>query len=165
MFKFLFFFSFFLFFHCPVILSFFLFSSFFNRSFTILFFNLISTSLCFYLNIVTMGSCTPVYSMSNRHGSLIKLFFLLFLIQPESPVWKQVYIFFQHMKTQNTNTVKFTCSILTIFPMQNNHSILFSILPPMATHQAFRGRDSVQSEKKSINMKPRQLTIKFIHKN
>ena len=45
-----------------------------------IFLNLISASLCLYLDIVTIGSCLPVYSISNKYFlkismvSLIKLF-------------------------------------------------------------------------------------------
>ena len=39
-----------------------------NCSFTIFFLkNLISDSLCLYLNIITIGSCLPVYSISNKY--------------------------------------------------------------------------------------------------
>ena len=56
------FFCFFSFFHCPVILS-----LFFFNSLIYFFFNLISASLCLYLNIVTMGSCIHFYSISNKY--------------------------------------------------------------------------------------------------
>ena len=63
-FKFLFIFSFFFLLPFSIVL---LSSIFFlDRSFTI-FFNLVSASLCLYLNIVTMGSCTSVYSISNKY--------------------------------------------------------------------------------------------------
>ena len=80
-FKFLFF-SLSVSFHCLVVL-FFSFFFIINCSFTILFFsNLISTSLCLYLNI-TIGSRLPVYSISNNiSSSLIKLFQLLTLFFP-----------------------------------------------------------------------------------
>ena len=66
MFKFLFFLSFLFFFFCLFPLSCYPLLFFKNRSFTI-FLNIVSASLCLYLNIVTIGSCTPVYSISNKY--------------------------------------------------------------------------------------------------
>ena len=48
-------------FHCPVVLF------FYNKLLIHYFFNLISASLCIDLNIITIGSCTPVYSNSNKY--------------------------------------------------------------------------------------------------
>ena len=65
-FKFLFFFSFLFsssaFFHCPVVLV-----SFFFKSLIHYYFNHESASLCLYLNIVTMSSYAPVYSIFNKY--------------------------------------------------------------------------------------------------
>ena len=89
--------------------------------FFIYFFNLISPSLCLYLNIVTMGLCTPfiqfLTSISTKQAWFVNqtfsiIFFLLFLIQPEFQVSETSAHILQHMETQNTNIVKFTCSIL-----------------------------------------------------
>ena len=59
-------FLFFSFLSFSMVLSLFSFFSFFyNKLLIHYFFNLISTSLCFYLNIITIGSCLPIYSISN----------------------------------------------------------------------------------------------------
>ena len=76
---------------------------FLNRSFTTYFFNLVSASLCLYLNIVTMGLCTPVYSISNKyfHNEQFKTESINFLVHTRYVKILYTYSLISHPLFQN----------------------------------------------------------------